>query len=601
MQKPACVTIFAACSAVLLSLIALCPAASHAEDAPTDYQLAMHVKIPMRDGVHLNATLYKPVAAAGQSLGPLPVIFLFSPYPADTSHPSGSYFARRGYIYAYVDVRGRGDSEGVFEPLVSDAQDGYDTVEWFAKQPWSNGKVAMFGGSYAGGDQWLAASMHPPHLVTIAPVASVRAAVDVPYEKGIMSAYFLQWLTFTNGKTLNSSVFEDQTLWANAAKRLYQAKAPFKEFDKYAGSMDTVFQKWLAHPEVDSFWKGLALSREQVAGIHLPVLVITGAADGDQPGTLSFYRDHITTDDAATKANYFLVMGPWDHPGTRDPKLDFGGQHYGPASKVDVLRLHKEWYDYTMKGAKKPAFLEKPVAYYVSGAGAECWKYADSLDAVATGSATYYLNAAGGASSVYRSGLLQTEQKGAEGGSFTLDPNDLSGAEQSDGQPGASLHGDGLIFHTAPFVKETEMDGLPDLRLWLSIDAPDTDLSYELDLITGDGKARQLSFGLMRARYRHGLEKAEAIHENQPEEFDLKSEQWFGLRAAKGSQLRLIVTGLNVPDFEKNWNSMKLVAEQSGADAHVAHVQLLQSIEHPSTLTIPMGDPAAACKASAEW
>ena len=604
MRKSACSTVATACSALFL-LFALSSVPMRAEEALTDYQLAMHVKIPMRDGVRLNATLYKPVLAAGKSLGPLPVIFLFSPYPADTSHPSGSYFARRGYVYAYVDVRGRGDSEGVFEPLVNDAKDGYDTVEWFAKQPWSNGKVAMFGGSYAGGDQWLTASLHPPHLVTIVPVASVRAAVDVPYEKGIMSSYFLQWLTFTNGRTLNSSVFEDQTLWNNAAKRLYLAKAPFKDFGEFAGSTDTVFQKWLAHPDMDSFWKEIKLSREQVAGVHLPVLVITGAADGDQPGTLSYYEDHITTEDATTKANYFLVMGPWDHPGTRDPKVDFGGQHYGPASKLDVLRLHREWYDYTMKGGKKPAFLEKPAAYYVAGDGAECWKYADSLAQIPTGSMTLYLNAAGGAGSVYHSGWLQASLrdsgKDAQGGSFVNDPNDLSGAEEDNGQPGGLLHGDGLIFHSAPFEKATEMDGFADLKLWLSIDAPDTDLSYLLYLIGPDGKSRMLTYGLMRARYRHSLEKPEPIHENQPEEYDLKAEQWFAHRAPKGSQLRLIVSGMNDPSNEKNWNSMKPVAEQSGADARVAHVQLLQSVEHPSTLTLPLGDPAAACKAAADW
>jgi putative CocE/NonD family hydrolase len=601
MFKTARSTFLAACCSALILLFAAGVREARAEDAPTDFQLAMHVKIPMRDGVHLNATLYKPVLPAGQSLGPLPVIFLFSPYPADTSHPSGSYFARRGYIYAYVDVRGRGDSEGVFEPFATDARDGYDVVEWFAKQPWSNGKVAMFGGSYAGMDQWMTASQHPPHLVTIAPGASVRPAVDFPYEKGLMFAYALQWATFTNGRTLNSSVFEDGMLWGNAAKRLYRAKAPFSQLDKYAGSTDTVFQKWLAHPETDSFWKELQLSREQVAGVHLPVLVITGANDGDQKGTLSFYDDHITTTDAHTKENYFLVMGPWDHPGTRDPKLDFCGEHYGPASKLDVLRLHREWYDYTMKGGARPKFLEKPVAYYVAGPGAECWKYADSLAAVATGSASYYLNAAGGAQSVYHSGMLQPEQKGAEGGSFVNDPNDLSGADVEDSLAGALLHGDGLVFHTAPFEKEMEIDGTTDLRLWLSIDAPDTDLSYELDLIGTDGKARSLTFGFLRARYRHGLEHVEPIHENQPEEYEIKAEQWFAERAPKGSLLRLVVSGINSPQIEKSWNSMKPLAEQSGADARVAHVRLLQSAEHPSTLTIPLGDVAAACKATAEW
>jgi predicted acyl esterase len=148
----------------------------HAEEAPTSYQVQMEVRVPLRDGVNLNATVYRPDSLKD----PLPVIFLFTPYPEDTTHPSGAYFAAHGYIYAVVDVRGRGDSEGVFDPFAHEGQDGYDIVEWFAKQPWCNGKVAMFGGSYAGGDQWLTAMMRPPHLTTIVPVASARGGADLP-------------------------------------------------------------------------------------------------------------------------------------------------------------------------------------------------------------------------------------------------------------------------------------------------------------------------------------------------------------------------------------------------------------------------------------
>jgi putative CocE/NonD family hydrolase len=570
--------------------------AAAAPAKPTSYQLQMHVKIPLRDGVRLNATLYKPLPAAG----PLPAVFMFSPYPDDTEHPSGSYFAARGYIYAYVDVRGRGDSEGVFHPL-DEGQDGYDVVEWFAKQPWSNGKVAMFGGSYAGMDQWQAAGLHPPHLVTIAPVASVRPSVDFPFQNGIAGPYMLQWLTFTTGHTLYSGVFNDDKLWEAAGKRLFLDKAAFNQFDRYAGNTETNFQLWLSHPDIDSFWKRLQLSREQVASVNIPTLVITGAQDGDQPGTLSFYADHITTTDAKTLANYYLVIGPWNHPGTREPKADFGGQHYGSASLVDVLRLHREWYDYTMKSGVKPAFLQKPVAYYVSGTGAECWKYADSLATVSTKSQTLYLDATGGATSIYHSGSLLPAQGNATGGSFLSDPNDLSSAEHTDSQPGFDLHGDGLIFHSEPFSADTEIDGRVDLHLWLSIDAPDTDLGYQLYLVTPDGKTRFLDYGLTRARYRHSFEHAEPVHENQPEEYRFPNSTWFAVRAQKGSQLRLIVGSLNSPDFEKNWNSMKPVAEQTAADAHVAHIKLLQTTDHPSTLTLPLGDAAATCKASADW
>jgi putative CocE/NonD family hydrolase len=579
------------CAIIVLALPAF------AEDKPGDYQLEMHVKIPMRDGVHLDATVYKPEPMPG----PLPVIFMLSPYPDDPEHPSAAYFARHGYVYAYVDVRGRGDSEGVFHPLAQDAPDGYDVVEWFAKQPWCNGKVALFGGSYAGGNQWQVASQHPPHLATIAPVASVRPGVDFPISGNIMSPYEMQWLSLTSGKVLHAQVFGDSTLWTNAAKRLFLAKAPFNQFDRYAGNTTTDFQQWVTHPEIDDFWKRMGLTHDQVAGVNIPALVITGAVDGDQPGTLSYYRDHIASTDKHALDNYYLVIGPWDHPGTREPKQDFNGQHYEAASLVDVLRLHREWYDYTMKSAAKPAFLKKPVAFYVAGKGAECWKYADSLVAATTGKQVYYLDATGGAVSVYHSGSLLTTADGATGASFVSDPNDLSAADPKDVQPGGDLHGDGLIFHSAPFTKETEIDGIPELHLWLSIDAPDTDLGYALYLVDAAGKTRYLADGAMRARYRHSLEHGEAIHENQPEEYVLPAEFWFALRAPEGSQLRLIVGALNSPQSEKNWNSMKPVAEQSGADARVAHIKLLQSPDRPSTLTLPLGDPAATCTASATW
>jgi uncharacterized protein len=556
----------------------------------------MHVKVPLRDGVRLDATLYKPTP----SPGPLPIILMLSPYPDSTMEPRGSYFASRGYIYAWVDVRGRGDSEGVFNPFAQEAKDGYDVVEWLAKQPWSNGRVAMFGGSYPGGDQWMTASQHPPHLVSIAPVASVRPGMDMPLDNNIMLTEALQWLTLVSGHVVYGAVYTDD-IWQNVAKRLYLAKAPFNQMDRYAGSTTTVFQQWVQHPEFDDYWKKMALSREQVAGIALPVLAITGAHDGDQLGTLSFYTDHITATDPSTIDNYYLVIGPWNHFGTREPKQDFGGQHYGTASLLDLMRLHREWYDYTLKSGTKPAFLKKHVAYYVAGQGAECWKYADSLASVSTASQTLYIDVTGGAASIYHSGSLFPSAKGASGGSFVSDPNDLSAAESTRSQPGADLHGNGLIFHSEPFSEDTEIDGSVDLRLWLLIDVPDTDLTYRLYLVAPDGLSRLLTYSILRARYRHSLDHAEPIRENQPEEYHFKAESWFAMRAQKGSQLRLIVKSLNDPDYEKNWNSMKPVADQSGADAHIGHIQLLQTQDHPSTLTLPLGDPSATCRASEDW
>jgi pimeloyl-ACP methyl ester carboxylesterase len=150
------------------------PAEALAEAAKVEWQWG--VRIPLRDGVRLNATLYRPAALKE----PRPCLFTLTPYIGQSYHDRGMYFAAHGYPFLTVDVRGRGNSEGSFRPLIQEAKDGYDVVEWLAKQPYCNGKISMWGGSYAGYDQWVTATEFPPHLATIVPVASPAAGVDFP-------------------------------------------------------------------------------------------------------------------------------------------------------------------------------------------------------------------------------------------------------------------------------------------------------------------------------------------------------------------------------------------------------------------------------------
>src|SRR5260370_6594794 len=146
---------------------------------PADYDLRWGVKIPMRDKVELNATLYLPKTPDG-SPPKTPVIFSLTPYISATYHARAAYFASHGYAFALVDVRGRGNSGGEFEPFANDPRDGHDVVEWLAQQPFCNGKVAMWGGSYARLDQWAAAKEVPPHLATIVPAAAAHPSRDDP-------------------------------------------------------------------------------------------------------------------------------------------------------------------------------------------------------------------------------------------------------------------------------------------------------------------------------------------------------------------------------------------------------------------------------------
>ena len=192
--------------ALAASLALAAPQAATGASTPDSAKVDLRwdVKIPLRDGVQLSATVYTPRNQAA----PAPCIFTLTPYIAQSYHDRGIYFAAHGLPFLTVDARGRGNSGGEFRPLIQEASDGYDVVEWLAKQPWCNGKVSMWGGSYAGYDQWAAARERPPHLATIVPVASPWPGADFPYRNNIASPYLAQWLLFTSGNTSQAMILE---------------------------------------------------------------------------------------------------------------------------------------------------------------------------------------------------------------------------------------------------------------------------------------------------------------------------------------------------------------------------------------------------------
>src|ERR1700733_10225987 len=211
---------------LLIVALLLTPAALFAQaPAPSSPEIDMQwgAKIALRDGVQLNATI---VAPHGQK-DPLPVIFTLTPYVADSYLDRAVYFAQHGYVYALVDVRGRGNSGGAFEPFANEPRDGYDVVEWLAKQPWCNGKVAMWGGSYAGFDQWATLKEFPPHLSTIVPAAAAHPGVDFPAPHNVFVSYDVQCLTFTSGVTPNAKLFAEAGFWIDKFRERYLNHIPF--------------------------------------------------------------------------------------------------------------------------------------------------------------------------------------------------------------------------------------------------------------------------------------------------------------------------------------------------------------------------------------
>jgi putative CocE/NonD family hydrolase len=555
-------------------------------------EMCWGVKIPMRDGVTLNATVFLP-----KNSGPVPVVFTLTPYIADSYEARATYFASHGYVFALVDVRGRGNSGGAFAPFIQEAKDGYDIVEWFAKQPWCDGKVAMWGGSYAGYDQWVTAREFPPHLSTIVPVASPYASIDFPMYRNIFYPYDMQWLTFTAGVTGNAQLFGDSKFWGDKWREMFRRHLPFASLDTLVGNPSPVFHEWLSHPHADAYWDTYNPTEEQYRRLSLPILTITGSYDADQAGALEHYRRHQDFGSRDATAQHYLIIGPWDHAGTRTPAKEIGGLTFGDAALLDLNALHRDWYDWRMKEGKRPEFLKNRVAYYVMGK--DQWKYASSLDSVSTSRRTLFLSASGGgANDVFHSGsLVEVPANSTPPDGFTYDPLDMRplaidtvDAKESlkDQRFELDLHDNGLIYHTAPLTESIEVSGFVRVILYLSMDVPDTDLGVTLYEVLPDGSAIQLTSDSMRARFRDSLREEKLVTPGDINRYTFSGCTWFSRQIARGSRLRLVVSCINAPGSQKNYNSGGVVELESAKNARTAHVKLYHDKEHQSLVQLPV-------------
>jgi len=582
----------------LLALLVLAGLPAHAADAAAPVSFEWGMRIPLRDGVELSATLYRPRDQAA----PLPCVFTLTPYIAQSYHERGMYFAANGYVFLAIDARGRGNSGGEFTPLLQEAKDGHDVVEWLAAQPYCNGKVSMWGGSYAGYNQWATAKEFPPHLATIVPVASPMAGVDFPMRHQMFYSYDMQWLTLVSGRTGQESIFGDGGFWSAQFRRWYEAGAPFDELDRWVGNPSPIFREWVAHPHADAYWDRYNPTPAEFARLSLPILSITGQYDGDQPGAIALYRAHFAHGAEQAKARHYLVIGPWDHAGTRTPKADFGGMTFGEASRIDMNALHKAWYDWTMKDGDKPGFLADKVAYYVTGEDA--WRYAPTLDAVTARRETWYLDSVEGrANDVFASGDLRRDRAGrGRPDRYVHDPLDLSPAEREaedgDGwlvdQRGDLRAGGGeLFYHTPPFAEDVDVAGFFSLSAWIELDRPDTDIMVTLREVRPDGSTVFLASSGIRARYRHDLRRPQPAIPGAVERYDFDEFTFVARRIGKGSRLRLNIAPVNSMYAEKNYNTGGVVAAQSRKDARTVTVTLHHDPRRPSALTVPIAAPSS--------
>jgi len=567
-------------------------------------RMVWNVRIPMRDGISLSATLYLPE----ETYLPSPALFLLTPYVAQISHETGIYFSERGFPFLTIDVRGRGNSEGVFKANGNEVQDSHDIIEWLAQQPYCNGKVAMSGGSYSGYVQWCAAKEFPPHLATIVPVASPYRGVDSPAPRNVFPTYRVQWLNLLAGRTSQDKVFADQAFWNQQYRRWFESGTAFRDIDRFLGVPAPILQEWLAHPARDDYWDAHNPTAGQYSRIDLPVLTITGAYDTNQLGALAHYREHLRHASDLAKSRHYLVIGPWDHGGTRFPKAEFSGLKLGPASLLDLQELQLQWYSWVLRDGARPEFLQKRVAYYVIGA--EEWRYADTLEEVTARTLPLYLDSNGQANDVFRSGWLGCDGLGSGApDSYVHDPRSTALAElESHIDPASCVDqrvmlasaGRHLVYHTGPFTQDTEITGFFRLSVWVSIDQPDTDFRADLFDIGMDGSAVLLTADFMRARYRESPRESRLVNTTAPLLYDLDQFRFVSRVLGKGHRVRLVFGPLHSIHWQKNYNAGGVVADETSDDARTVTVRLFHDEEHPSVLYVPLGKPYEGARSRQE-
>ena len=561
------------------------------------YDLDFQVTIPLRDGTELVGNIFRP-----RGDRPQPTVLLYTPYGADSYSDVAAYFARRGYNFASVNVRGRGGSDGELIPWTEDGRDGYDVIAWIADQPWSDGQVTMWGGSYAGKNQWMIAGEQPPALRTIVPASAGMVGWDIGiHSSNVHRPFNFYWVVMTGGATQNAVIAHDDAFWLGAYADLARGDIPLREFDALVGYPSAIWQDWMDHPAMDTFWEAATIAPENYAGITMPVLSIGAQFDG--VGTVRFREDHLQHATPEAAAGSYLVIGPWNHPGTRNPRRHMGGLDLGAASRLDVRALHVQWWDHVMKDGPLPAFLRDHVVYYVLGA--DEWRSAPSVEAMTARRETWWLSSPDStAGSIAAHGQLETAAPDAQADDrYVYDPS-LPG--YNEGYEGGALvspdfmtdsglmdrlDGDGLVYDSAPFQTATDIAGFPSAQLSLSMDVPDTDIRVALYEVKADGDVIFLSQDWVRARYRHDIHTAQPVTPGEPDVYRFENFQLIARTIQAGSVIRMVVVPLGAGiHVERNRNSGGIVAEETRADSRTATVNL-QMGPAGSRLVIPYAAP----------
>ena len=562
------------------------------QTVPLAMDMQLDARVPMRDGITLSARIWRPSKA-----GRFPVVLQHTPYISDETQARARKFVAADYVYVSLDRRGRGTSEGTFVPLEGTGPDGADAIEWLARQPWSDGRVVTMGGSYRGMAQWQALAESPPALKAAVPTASVYPGWDYPSPRGIPYSYMAQWLAFVDGRASNAQLFGDEAYWREKFARIHRGEATFSRLAEISGAPQGHFTRWLDNSGNDGYWRKVNPTPAQYARMTPPVLTITGYFDGDQEGSMRYYDEHQRYAAADAARRHLLLIGPWDHAGTRYPRDNVSGLTFDPRAVLDLDRLQIEWFDHVLRGKPKPQALADRVNYYVMGA--EEWRSAPDLASVAPHRWNLFARADGAtADSPFASGRLADTPADAEPpSSFVFDPrrdtqpadwalrpaDDASYVRDDD-----ALRRPQLFFHSEPLTRARTLCGTIVFDARIAIDVPDTDVRVDLHAIDAENRMVWLGGDAMRARFRADAGRESSTEAGAILPWRFNRFWWTCRRLDAGTRLRLKIGPVDDPYFQKNLNTGGRIGYERMADARVATITLHHDRANPSVLRLPV-------------
>lgn len=536
--------------------------------------------VPMRDGIKLFTTIHFP-----EGQGPFPVILVRNLYRGKGNVASQQEVTERGIALVEQDVRGSGLSEGRWEnPWIQEADDGEDCLNWLVSQPWCNGRAAMRGGSYLGATQWFAAKSGNEVLVAFSPgIAPCNYHESPKYQGG---AFILQqnivWAlgTWKRNGAYDNTPFDTELL---------SNHLPLLDIDETAGLGEVPFwRKWLSHPCYDDYWREFDLA-SFADRIKAPAFVWSGWFDIYTQGALdSFMLMRQSAGSEEARSLTWCVIGPWAHSEPAG-EISLGDGEFSRRKFVE--EPEKAFLEARLKGEVPPPV--EPLLYFMLGKNewrtAECWPPAGGREQ------NFYLHSAGAANTRFGDGVLSTlppEQEMPD--CFISDPRNPVPTTGGHGicvpcgshdQSEVEQRSDILVYTSEILSAPLTIAGRIFVCLHASSTAPDTDFTAKLVDVYPDGRAFNIANGILRARYRNSMEKAELLRPGEIAEY--KIDLWSVANCfLPGHRIRLEIAGSDFPEFSRNNQTGGSIAEDT--ELRIARQTVYHDKTHLSRLILPV-------------